>query len=61
MNDDLCFPALDSLENRLGDALGLAIGIIRNPDKLNNQTMATIEKAFGEWWDKQIDEMQNED
>ena len=61
MNDDLYFPALDSLENRLGDALGLAIGIIRNPEALNNQTMATIEKAFGEWCDKQIDEIQNED
>jgi hypothetical protein len=60
MNEDLYFPALDSLENRLGDALGLAIGLIRHPEKLDNRTMATIEGAFAEWCDKQIDEMGND-
>jgi hypothetical protein len=54
-------PALDSLENKLGDALGLAIGLIRHPEKLDNRTMATIEGAFAQWCDKQIDEMGNED
>lgn len=57
MNDDLYFPALDSLEDKLGDALGLAIGLIRHPEKLDNRTMATIEGVFAEWCDKQIDEM----
>jgi hypothetical protein len=60
MNDDLYFPVLDSLENRLGDALGLAIGLIRHPENLDNRLMATIEGAFAEWCDKQIDEMAND-
>ncbi|MGA1728438.1 MAG: hypothetical protein ACO38U_09270 [Burkholderiaceae bacterium] len=59
MNDPY-FPALDSLENRLGDALGLAIGLIRHPEKLDNRTMATIEGAFAQWCDKQIDDIANE-
>jgi len=58
MNDPYS-PALDSLEDRLGDALGIALGIIRDPEAkaLTNQNMATIEKAFLEWCDKQIDKM----
>jgi hypothetical protein len=60
--NDLYYPSLDSLEDRLGDALGLALGIIRDPEgkALTNQNMAIIEKAFKEWCDKQIDELANE-
>jgi hypothetical protein len=60
MNDPY-FPALNPLENKLGDALGLAIGLIRYPEKLDNRTMATIEGAFAEWCNKQISEIANED
>jgi hypothetical protein len=61
MNEDLYFSALNPLENKLGDALGLAIGLIRYPEKLDNRTMATIEGAFAEWCNKQISEIANED
>lgn len=48
-------PPLDSLEDRLGDALGVALGMLRQPDTLTNASMALVEKVFLEWCDKQID------
>lgn len=48
-------PPLDSLEDRLGDALGVALGMLRHPETLTNASMAMVEKTFLEWCDKQID------
>ena len=48
-------PPLDSLEDRLGDALGVALGMLRQPNTITNASMAMVEKAFLEWCDKQID------
>lgn len=52
---EIIHPPLDNLENRLGDALGVALGMLRNPETLTNASMVMIEKAFLEWCDKQID------
>ena len=46
---------LNSLEDRLGNALGLALGMIRNPEIIDNRTMAQIEAPFGEWCDALVD------
>ena len=48
---DYKFVPLDTLENRLGDALGLAISIIRKPETIDNKAMAQIEAPFKEWCD----------
>lgn len=53
---DYKFVPLNSLEDRLGDALGLAIGMIRNPNTVDNKTMAQIETPFKEWCDAIVDE-----
>ena len=42
---------LDTLEDRLGNALGLAIGMIRKPETIDNKAMAQIETPFKEWCD----------
>jgi hypothetical protein len=52
---DYKFVPLNSLENRLGDALGLAIGMIRNPETIDNKAMAQIEAPFKEWCDALVD------
>lgn len=52
---EIIHPPLDSLEDRLGDALGVALGMLRQPDTITNASMAMVEKAFLEWCDKQID------
>jgi hypothetical protein len=52
---DYKFVPLDSLENRLGDALGLAIAMIRNPEIIDNKTMTQIEAPFKEWCDALVD------
>jgi len=49
------FVPLDSLENRLGDALGSAIFMIRNPETIDNKAMAQIEAPFKEWCDALVD------
>ena len=49
--NDFKFVPLNSLENRLGDALGLAIAMIRDPNTVDNKTMAQIEAPFKEWCD----------
>jgi hypothetical protein len=49
------FTPLDSLEDRLGNALGLAIGMIRNPETIDNKTMTQIEAPFKEWCDALVD------
>jgi hypothetical protein len=49
------FVPLDSLENRLGDALGLAIAMIRKPETIDNKAMAQIEAPFKEWCDGLVD------
>ena len=46
---------LDTLENRLGDALGLAISMIRKPEIMDNKTMSQIEAPFKEWCDALVD------
>jgi hypothetical protein len=46
---------LNTLENRLGDALGLAISMIRKPETIDNKTMAQIEAPFKEWCDALVD------
>jgi hypothetical protein len=52
---DYKFVPLDILENRLGDALGLAISMIRNPETIDNKAMAQIETPFKEWCDTLVD------
>lgn len=52
---DYKFVPLNSLEDRLGDALGLAIALIRNPNTVDNKTMAQIETPFKEWCDAIVD------
>ena len=42
---------LSTLENRLGNALGLALGMIRDPSMIDNRAMAQIETPFKEWCD----------
>jgi hypothetical protein len=48
---DYKFTPLDTLENRLGNAPGLAIGMIRKPETIDNKAMAQIEAPFKEWCD----------
>ena len=52
---DYKFVPLDSLENRLGNALGLAIAMIRKPETVDNKVMAEIETPFKEWCDILVD------
>ena len=52
---DFKFVPLNSLENRLGDALGLAISMIRKPETIDNKAMTQIEIAFKEWCDALVD------
>jgi hypothetical protein len=52
---DYKFVPLDSLENRLGDALGLAIAMIRKPEIIDNKAMAQVETPFKEWCDAIVD------
>lgn len=52
---DFKFVPLNSLEDRLGDALGLAIAMIRNPNTVDNKAMAQIETPFKEWCDSIVD------
>ena len=52
---DYKFVPLNSLEDRLGDALGLAIDMIRNPNTVNNKAMAQVETPFKEWCDAIVD------
>ena len=52
---DFKFVPLNSLENRLGDALGLAIAMIRDPRAVDNKAMAQIEAPFKEWCDALVD------
>ena len=53
---DFKFVPLNSLKDRLGDALGLAIALIRNPNTVDNKAMAQIETPFKEWCDAIVDE-----
>ena len=52
---DFKFVPLNSLEDRIGDALGLAIAMIRNPNTVDNKAMAQIETPFKEWCDAIVD------
>ncbi len=52
---DYKFVPLNSLEDRLGNALGLAIAMIRNPNTVDNKAMAQIETPFKEWCDAIVD------
>jgi hypothetical protein len=52
---DFKFVPLNSFENRLGDALGLAIVMIRDPSAVDNKAMAQIEAPFKEWCDALVD------
>ena len=52
---DFKFMPLDSLEDRLGNALGLALFMIRNPKIVDNKAMAQIETPFKEWCDAIVD------
>jgi hypothetical protein len=52
---DYTFVPLNSLENRLGDALGLALDMIRHPEIINNKNMSQIEAPFKEWCDALVD------
>ena len=53
---DYKFVPLDSLENRLGNALGRALCMIRKPEAIDNKAMAQIEAPFKEWCDALVDE-----
>ena len=46
---------LNSLEDRLGNALGIAIGMIRDPNRIDNKALAQIEAPFKEWCDAIVD------
>ena len=52
---DFKFTPLNNMEDQLGDALGLAIGMIRDPSLINNKNMAQIETVFKEWCDGIVD------
>ena len=52
---DYKFVPLDSLEDRLGNALGIAIAMIRNPNTVDNKAMAQVETPFKEWCDGIVD------
>jgi len=52
---DYKFAPLNGLENRLGNALGLALGMIRHPEIINNKNMTQIEAPFKEWCDALVD------
>ena len=45
----------DTLEDRLGNALGLALGMIRDPMLVDNKAMAQVEEPFKEWCDAIVD------
>jgi hypothetical protein len=49
------FVPLYSIEYRLGNALGIAIAMIRKPETINNKCMFQIEEPFKEWCDSCID------
>ena len=46
---------LSTLEDRLGNALGIAIAMIRDPNTVDNKAMAQIETPFKEWCDAIVD------
>ena len=46
---------LNSLEDRLGNALGIAIGMILDPNRVDNKALAQIEAPFKEWCDAIVD------
>ena len=46
---------LGTLEDRLGNALGIALGMIRDPNRVDNRALAQIEAPFKEWCDAIID------
>jgi hypothetical protein len=46
---------LDTLEDRLGNALGLALFMIRHPGTVDNKLMAQVETPFKEWCDAIVD------
>ena len=46
---------LSTLEDRLGNALGIAIAMIRNPNTVDNKAMTQIETPFKEWCDAIVD------
>lgn len=52
---DYKFTPLDTIEGRLANALGLAIGMIRKPETIDNKTMAQIEAPLREWCDALVD------
>ena len=52
---DYKFVPLNSLEDRLGNALGIAIAMIRNPNTVDNKAMAQVETPFKEWCDAIVD------
>jgi hypothetical protein len=52
---DYKFAPLNSLEDRLGNALGLAIGMILKPETIDNKAMGQIEAPFKEWCDALVD------
>jgi hypothetical protein len=52
---DYKFVPLNSLEDCLGDALGLAIAMIRNPNTVDNKAMAQVETPFKKWCDAIVD------
>jgi hypothetical protein len=52
---DYKFVPLNSLEDRLGNALGLAIGMILKPETIDNKAMVQIEAPFKEWCDALVD------
>ena len=58
---DYKFVPLNSLEDRLGNALGIAIAMIRNPNTVDNKAMAQIETPFKEWCDAIVDGGQLDD
>ena len=42
---------VEALEDRLGNALGLALFMIRHPETVDNKAMAQVETPFKEWCD----------
>lgn len=52
---DLKFVPLEDMENRLGEALAIAIAMIRDQSLINNKNMAQVETVFREWCDGIVD------
>jgi hypothetical protein len=57
---DSSLQSTSSLQYRLGNALGIAIGMLLKPSIIDNKTMAAVEAPFKEWCDLIIQQTMTE-